>query len=90
MPETPGLANADGSFPAGVPAPVGGCLLTGWASRRMGRDKARLPWRGATMVEWTANEIRATVGSATLAEAPDRYGDLGRRGFGEAFPAASR
>jgi molybdopterin-guanine dinucleotide biosynthesis protein A len=65
---------------------IGGYIVTGGTSRRMGRDKARLPWRGVTLVEWIAMQVRDAVGDATLVGAPDRYIDLGLPAIGEAFP----
>jgi molybdopterin-guanine dinucleotide biosynthesis protein A len=62
---------------------VGGYVLTGGASLRMGRDKARLPWRGATLVEWIASQVHETVGCVTLVGAPERYAGLGIPVIGE-------
>jgi molybdopterin-guanine dinucleotide biosynthesis protein A len=64
---------------------MGGYIVTGGASHRMGRDKARLLWRGVTLVEWIANQVYDAVGNATLVGAPDRYGDLGIPAIGESF-----
>lgn len=70
----------------GAAGPMGGYILTGGASRRMGRDKARLPWRGITLVEWIAIQVRDAVGNVTLVGAPERYGDLEIPAIGEAYP----
>ena len=43
----------------------------------MGRDKARLPFHGETLVEHVAECVRAAAGSVTLVGAPERYGGLG-------------
>jgi molybdopterin-guanine dinucleotide biosynthesis protein A len=70
---------------AGDSGLMGGYVLTGGASRRMGRDKARLPWRGVTLVEWIASQVSEAVGSATLVGAPGRYTDLGLPGIHEDY-----
>jgi molybdenum cofactor guanylyltransferase len=40
---------------------VAGVLLTGGASRRLGVDKATLPYRGETLAERAARVMRATT-----------------------------
>jgi molybdopterin-guanine dinucleotide biosynthesis protein A len=52
-------------------------ILTGGRSSRMGRDKALLPYRGATLVEWIAAQAREVCSSVTLVGAPERYRQLG-------------
>lgn len=69
----------------GATETVGGYILIGGASRRMGCDKARLPWRGTTLVEWIARQVHDSVGNVTLAGAPERYRDLGIPAIGESF-----
>lgn len=43
----------------------------------MGRDKALLPYAGATLIEYVAGEMRAAAGSVTVVGCPGRYRDLG-------------
>ena len=38
----------------------------GGRSSRMGRDKARLPYRGDLLAEWIARAVKTAAGSATL------------------------
>ena len=54
-----------------------GFLLVGGRSTRMGRDKALLPYRGVTLGEFVAGEIRMATGSVTLIGPPERYQHLG-------------
>jgi molybdopterin-guanine dinucleotide biosynthesis protein A len=51
-------------------------ILTGGASSRMGRDKALLPFRGATLVEWIAAQARLAGLEPCLVGAPSRYAHL--------------
>jgi len=43
----------------------------------MGRDKALLPYRGQTLVEWTAEVVREAAGSVTIVGSAEKYGLLG-------------
>jgi len=54
-----------------------GFVLVGGNSSRMGRDKARLPFHGKTVVEHVASTVAEAAGSVTLVGAPERYGTLG-------------
>ncbi|HXN48047.1 MAG TPA: molybdenum cofactor guanylyltransferase [Bryobacteraceae bacterium] len=67
-----------------VNAAARGFVLTGGGSSRMGRDKARLPFRGRTLIEWVAGQVREAAGSVTLVGAPERYADLGLEAIAEA------
>jgi molybdenum cofactor guanylyltransferase len=63
-----------------------GFVLTGGASSRMGRDKAALPFAGATLVEYVAGCVRAAASSVTLIGAPERYAGLGLPAFADRYP----
>jgi molybdenum cofactor guanylyltransferase len=56
-----------------------GFVLTGGRSSRMGRDKALLSIDGSSLVERTAEQVRAAAGTVTLIGAPGRYAHLGLR-----------
>jgi len=43
----------------------------------MGRDKALLPYRGATLAQTVAQTVRAAAGNVTLVGSPNRHGHLG-------------
>ena len=49
----------------------------GGNSSRMGRDKALLPWHGATLAQAVAESVRAAAGCVTLVGSGRRYGHLG-------------
>ena len=52
----------------------------------MGRDKALLPFAGATLVEHVAAQVRAAAGSVTLVGDPLVYGSLGLPVLPDRFP----
>jgi molybdopterin-guanine dinucleotide biosynthesis protein A len=54
-----------------------GFVLAGGRSSRMGRDKALLPWQGATLLEVAANKVRQATGNVTILGTPELYGHLG-------------
>ncbi|MBI4893722.1 MAG: molybdenum cofactor guanylyltransferase [Acidobacteria bacterium] len=60
-------------------------VLTGGSSRRMGRDKALLAYRGGTLVEWVAGEAQKAAGRVALVGGGERYGHLGLRCVEERF-----
>jgi molybdopterin-guanine dinucleotide biosynthesis protein A len=43
----------------------------------MGRDKAMLPWKGSTLIQSVAGEVRLAAGNVTLIGSPGRYQTLG-------------
>jgi molybdopterin-guanine dinucleotide biosynthesis protein A len=47
-----------------------GYILTGGQSRRMGRNKVQLPFRGTTLVEFIAAEVCAAAGRVALVGSP--------------------
>lgn len=61
-------------------------VLTGGQSTRMGRDKALLPYRGATLVQWIAAQALEACSSVTLVGAPERYTHLGLPCLPELYP----
>lgn len=54
-----------------------GFVLVGGQSSRMGRDKALLPWRSASLVEDVAVKVKTAAGSVHLLGDPARYVHLG-------------
>jgi molybdopterin-guanine dinucleotide biosynthesis protein A len=55
-----------------------GAVLVGGMSRRMGRDKARIPWRGEPLASRVASRVRAATGHVVLVGGAGRgYDDLG-------------
>jgi molybdopterin-guanine dinucleotide biosynthesis protein A len=63
-----------------------GFVLAGGASKRMGRDKALLPYGGATLVEHVAKIVSEATGSVRLIGHPDRLGHLGFPVFPDELP----
>jgi molybdenum cofactor guanylyltransferase len=63
-----------------------GFVLAGGASRRMGSDKALLPFRGRTLVEHVAAAVREAAGIVTIIGNPERYGHFGIRVLADERP----
>jgi molybdopterin-guanine dinucleotide biosynthesis protein A len=61
-----------------------GYVLVGGRSSRMGRDKARLPYRGGALAEWVARQVELAAQSATLVGTPVGTPDLG--GIPDLYP----
>lgn len=62
-----------------VPAPrLTGFVVAGGASRRMGRDKALLPWDGSTLLDHAIERLRQACASVRILSGPEpRYEDRG-------------
>jgi molybdenum cofactor guanylyltransferase len=54
-----------------------GFVLAGGKSKRMGREKALLPYGDRTLVEIVAKTVRDVAGSVTLIGDPAKFGHLG-------------
>ncbi len=62
---------------------VSGFVLVGGQSRRMGRDKSQLEWKGGTLLEHMVRQLSAVVDSVEVVggtELPDREPGLGPLG----------
>jgi len=64
-----------------------GFVLAGGASKRMGRDKALLPYRGTTLVEHVAKTVGEAAASVALIGDPDLLGHLGLAVFPDEMPS---
>lgn len=54
-----------------------GVVLAGGMSRRMGRDKALIPYRGTTLLEHALNLLRPCSEELLVVGDPERYGHYG-------------
>lgn len=62
-----------------------GYVLTGGASRRMGRDKALLRYRGTVLAGWVAAQVEEAAGCVSLVGGGDKYVHLGYPVIGEKY-----
>jgi molybdopterin-guanine dinucleotide biosynthesis protein A len=61
-----------------VPAEAAGLVVAGGQSRRMGRDKAVLPWAGSTLLDVALERLRACCTPVGILCGPEpRYADRG-------------
>ena len=63
-----------------------GFVLAGGASKRMGQDKALLPYHGTTLVEHVAKTVSEAAGTVALIGDPARLGHLGLAVFPDELP----
>jgi molybdopterin-guanine dinucleotide biosynthesis protein A len=63
-----------------------GFVLVGGRSSRMGQDKALLPFRGRTLVEHVAGEVRRTAGGVSLIGDAAIYSYLGFPVIQDSYP----
>ena len=64
-----------------------GFVLAGGASKRMGQDKALMPYGGTTLVEHVAKIVAEAAGSVALIGDPARLGHLGLPVFADELPS---
>lgn len=57
--------------------PCRGFVLTGGESRRMGRDKALLPFGEHPLAVWMAKQVETACGTVSLVGDPEKYSGLG-------------
>ncbi len=62
-----------------------GFVLSGGASRRMGRDKALLSYRDMALAAWVAARVEEAAGRVSLVGGGEKYIHLGYPVLGEAY-----
>ncbi|MEZ5399505.1 MAG: molybdenum cofactor guanylyltransferase [Bryobacteraceae bacterium] len=65
-----------------------GFVLAGGRSSRFGTDKALLPYRGMSLLEWVAEQVRTAAGTVTIVAPPRRYSQFGFNVVADARPDA--
>jgi len=60
--------------------------MAGGASRRMGRNKALLPWKGTPLAALAASKVMAAAGSAALVGPPEALAGLGYEVIADLYP----
>jgi molybdenum cofactor guanylyltransferase len=65
-----------------------GFVLAGGRSKRMGRDKALLPYGESTLVEQIARTVKEAAGSVALIGDPEKLGHLGLPVFPDELPGS--
>jgi molybdenum cofactor guanylyltransferase len=63
-----------------------GYVLVGGRSRRMGTDKALLPWGTGILLDRVAGEVRTAAGDVTLVGDPAKYSNYGYPVIGDRMP----
>jgi molybdopterin-guanine dinucleotide biosynthesis protein A len=63
-----------------------GFILTGGHSSRMRTDKALLPWRGKTALEYLATLVQEAAGAVMIVGHPERYTHLDLPGVADLRP----
>ena len=64
-----------------------GFVLAGGESKRMGRTKALLPYRGTTLVQYVADVVRDAAGWVAIIGDPSQFGHLGFPVFADQVPS---
>ncbi|MGA8220718.1 MAG: molybdenum cofactor guanylyltransferase [Candidatus Acidiferrales bacterium] len=67
---------------------IGGFILAGGESSRMGRDKALLELCGAPLILRIARLVESVAGAPTIVGAPERFAALGLQVAADDWPAA--
>jgi molybdenum cofactor guanylyltransferase len=67
---------------------IGGFILAGGESSRMGRDKAMLELDGVPLVVRAARLAHAVAADPTIVGAPERFGALGWKAIADDFPGS--